>query len=138
MHASPVMLAAVDPAGPFAAACGITWTLLCPTSAVAALVSAALCPFRRTARQAIRLSRVGLWAGSLAFLVAIVATIATASFPKDPPESIADAVLLVSLTGVAPVLACFTGRLSRRKIVKLETPEPANKAPQTTAALPGD
>src|SRR5215813_6457005 len=101
MHNSSVMLAAVDPAGPFAAICGITWTLLCPTSGVAALVSAALCPFRRTARQALRLSRVGLWAGSIAFLVAIVATVVTAGFLKDPPESVADAVLLILLTGIA-------------------------------------
>jgi hypothetical protein len=87
------MLAAVDPAGPFAAACGITWTLLLPTSGVAALVSAGLCPFRRTVRQAFRLSRVGLWTGSIAFVVAVVATVATAGFRKDPAESVTEAVL---------------------------------------------
>jgi len=128
MHDSSIMLAAVDPAGPFAAVSGITWALLCPTSGVAALVSAVLCPFRSTARQALRLSRVGIWTGSIAFLVAIVATVATAGFPKDPPESVADAVLLISLTGIAPVLAYFTGRFSRRKIVRLETAESANKS----------
>ena len=120
MHDSSIILAAVDPAGPFAAVCGITWTLLCPTSGVAALVSAALCPFKRTAHQALRLSGVGLWAGSIAFVVATVATVATAGFPKDPPESVADAVILISLTAIAPVLAYFTGRLSRRKMIRLE------------------
>jgi cytochrome bd-type quinol oxidase subunit 2 len=137
MRDSFIMLAAVDPAGPFAAVCGITWTLLCPTSGVAALVSAALCPFQRTARQALRLSRVGLWAGSIAFIAATVATVATAGFPKDPPESVADAVLLISLTAIAPVLAYFIGRFSRRKIARLETQESANKALQATAAAPG-
>ena len=78
MHDSSTMFAAaVDPAGPFAAVCGITWTLLCPTSCVAAVVSAALCPFQRMTRQALRLSRVGLWAGSIAFVVATVATVRT-------------------------------------------------------------
>jgi len=136
MHDSYITLAAaVDPAGPFAAVCGITWTLLCPTSGVAAIVSAALCPFRRTARQALRLSRVGVWTGSIAFLVATVATVATAGFPKDPPESVAEAVLLISLTAIAPILAFFAGRFSRRRIIKLETEESANKALQPTATL---
>ena len=120
MNDSPTIFAAVDPAGSFAAVCGIAWVLLCPTSGVAALVSAALCPFQRTARQALRLSRVGIWAGTIAFVVAIVATVATAGFPKDPPESVADAVLLISLTGIAPVVAFFTGRFSRRKMIRSE------------------
>jgi hypothetical protein len=134
MHYSIIMLASVDPAGWFAAVCGITWTLLAPTSGVAALVSAALCPFQRTVRQALRLSRAGVWAGSIAFLVALVATLATTGFPKNPPESVADAVLWVLLTGIAPALAFFTGRFSRRKIARLETAESANKALQPNAA----
>jgi cytochrome bd-type quinol oxidase subunit 2 len=136
MADSFIMLAAIDPAGPFAAVCGITWTLLCPTSGVAALVSAALCPFQRTARQALRLSRVGLWVGLVAFFVAVVATVATAGFPKDPPESVADAVPLILLTGIAPVLSFFTGRVSRRKIARLETAKSPNTALEPTPTAP--
>ena len=122
MHDSIFIFAAVDPAGPFAAVCGITWVLLCPTSGVAALAAAVLCLFRRNARQALRLSKVGLWCGSIAFVVAIVATVATAGFPQDPPESVAEGVLLILLTGIAPVLAYFTGRLSRRRMVEAVEP----------------
>lgn len=128
------MLAAVDPTGPFAAVCGITWTLLCLTSGVAALVSAALCPFRRTVRQGLRLSRVGLWAGLIAFVVAIVATIATAGFSKNSPEPVGDASLLILLTGIPPGLAFFTGRLCRWKIATLEAGELADTALRPKAA----
>ena len=137
MHDPFIMLAAVDPAGPFAAVCGITWTLLWPTSGVAAIVSAPLCPFQRTAHQALRLSRVGMWAGVTAFVAALVATVATAGFQKDPPESVSDSVLWIVMTGIAPAIAYFTGRFSRRKIVALETAGSANKALQATSAAPG-
>jgi cytochrome bd-type quinol oxidase subunit 2 len=116
MHTRVVMLATVDPAGPFAAVCGLIWTLFLPTSAVAAIVSVALCSFERTARQAFRLSRVGLWTGSVAFVVAIVATVATDGFHESARESAGDAMLTILLTGIAPLLALFTWRVSRRKM----------------------
>jgi hypothetical protein len=115
------MLAALDPSGPFPAICGITWTFLCPTAGGAALVSAALCLFQRTTRQALRLSRVGWWAGLLAFAAAILGTVSTAGFKTDPPESVGDAVLMISLTGIAPLLAYFTGRFSRRRMIGVKT-----------------
>jgi cytochrome bd-type quinol oxidase subunit 2 len=129
-----IMLAALDPEGPFAAVCGITWTLLSPTSGVAALLSAALCPFQRTARQAFRLSRVGLWAGSVALVDAIFMVVFD-GFHKDPPEPAPDAVLtiFICLTIVAPVLSFFTGRISRRKMRQQFS---ANVARQKTAAAP--
>lgn len=120
------MMAALDPAGPIAGACGITWTLLCPTSTVAALVSAALSPFHHTARQALRLSRVGLWSGSIAFAVALFATVATAS-PTNPPEPLWEGLLIIVVTGIAPVLAFFTARINRRHIAELELIESARK-----------
>lgn len=129
------MVVALDPAGPFAAVCGITWTLLCPTSAVAALVSAALCPFRRTVRQALRLSRVGFWAGTIAFVVAVIATLATAGFPKDPPESVIDAVIMILLTGIPPAVAFFIMRFGRRKLLQVQTAESANKTVQAIGGV---
>lgn len=121
----PLMFAAIDPAGPFAAVCGITWVLMAPTSGVSALVSAGLCPFSRTAWQAWRLSRVAIWSGVLAFAVAVVATLATAGFETVPKESPQDAVVLIVLTGLAPLLGFFTGRWSQRKLVS----RPAREAP---------
>src|SRR5215469_5635381 len=120
-HEIPIQAFAVDPAGTFAAVCGITWTLLFPASGVAALVSAILCPFQRTACQALRLSRFGLWAGVVAVTVATVATIATAGFPKNPPEKVSDAIIIILMTGIAPVVSIFTGRISRAKIVKFQS-----------------
>lgn len=124
------MIAALDPAGPFAAACGITWTLLWPTSAVAALVSAALSPFHRFARQGLRLSKLAVWSGSIAFGVAVVATIATAGFPEDPPQPIWEALMLIVLTCIGPALAFFTARINQRHKAELEFIESARQSPR--------
>lgn len=116
-----LILAALDPAGLFAAVCAIIWTLLCPTSCVAALVSVALCPFQRTASQALRLSKLGFWAGVIAFIVSFAATLATAGFPTNRPSETEDGLILDFLTALAPILAFFTGRCSRSKIARSAT-----------------
>jgi len=116
MHHEWTMFAALDPEGSFAAVCGITWTLLCPTSAVAAIVALILCLFRRTARQAFRLSKLGLWTGIVAATAAAAGTFATISFPTNPPQSVSDAVILVLLTCLAPAVAFAANRVSRRKL----------------------
>ncbi len=94
-----------------------------PTAGVSALVSAVLCPFVRTAKQAYRLSRVALWSGAIAFVVALVATLVTAGWPDSAGDAAArrqktiEAAIFITLTGVGPLIAFFTGRLSRRKMV---------------------
>jgi hypothetical protein len=131
------ILGAVDPAGPFAAACGITWTFMAPTSGVSALVSAALCRFGRTARQALRLSTVAVWSGLAAFTASVVGTVATAGWKEGPKESTSDAVLLILVTGLCPLLAVFTSRWSRRKMAAIPQPLPADQSLERTASGAG-
>jgi cytochrome bd-type quinol oxidase subunit 2 len=124
MSTNPI-LGAIDPAGPFAAVCGITWTFMAPTSGVSALVSAALCPFERTVRQAHRLSTAALWSGLAALTASVVGTVATAGWKEGPKESTTDAVLLILVTRLCPLLAIFTSRWSRRKLAAIPQPLPA-------------
>ena len=91
------MFAALDPAGPLPAICGITWTFMAPTAAVAALVSSALCPFMRMARQAYRLGQAAFWTGVGALLSAVVGTFVTAGWEGVPKDEPADAVILILL-----------------------------------------
>jgi len=124
--------AALDPAGPFAAVCGITWVLLGPTSAVSALVAGALCPFSRMSRQAFRLSRVGVWSGLFAFCAAAVATVTVGGpdyiKPGTPAyrDAILDSALLALVTGIAPLVAFFTGRYSQKKMLAKDTQNAAS------------
>jgi hypothetical protein len=119
------LIAAIDPTGPIAAACGITWTLMMPTSAVSAMVAAGLCPFRKTAKQAHRLSKVAVWSGALSFFAAVVGMVGTAGWSESTPtpaseiEKISDllqSALLGAATGIPPLLGLFTAYVSRRKL----------------------
>jgi len=119
------LIAAIDPAGPAAAVCGITWTLMTPTSGVSALVAAVLCPFRKTAKQAFRLSKVANWSGALAFLAMVVAMVGTAGWTESTPtpagemkkvSDLLQSALLIAATGIPPLLGLFTAYISRRKL----------------------
>jgi cytochrome bd-type quinol oxidase subunit 2 len=136
MSTDAVILAALDPAGPFPAICGITWTFMAPTSGVSALVAAALCPFRRTARQAYRLSQAGLWTGIAAFLAALAGTLVTAGWEGVPKDTPGDAALLIVLTGIAPLLAFLTRRWSRRKMKAAESCQDVEPTIAPDAARP--
>jgi len=116
---------AIDPAGPVAAVCGITWTLMTPTSVVSAVVAAVLCPFRKTAKQAYRLSKVAIWSGTAAFLAAAVAMVGTAGWTESRPtpasqiktiSDLLESALLSALTVIPPLVGLFTALISRRKI----------------------
>lgn len=110
------ILAVLDPAGPIPAACGFVWTFTAPAAAVAALVAVALCPFRRTARQAYRLSKVALWTRTAGFFAAVGAMVSTAGEAGAQQETAPDSVLLLRLSAVAPAVAAFTFRFSRSRM----------------------
>jgi hypothetical protein len=126
-------IAAMDPAGPAAAICGITWTLMMPTSGVSALAAAVLCPFRKTARQAYRLSKVAIWSGALAVLAAVVAMVGTAGWKN---SDLLASVLLGVATGLPPLVGVVTAFISRRKLTS-EVQEFSNARPDEATKAPG-
>jgi len=119
MRDSFFILGDISVAGLFETICGVSWTLLLLVSGATALAAVAFCFFQRTAPMAFRLGRIGIWAGAIATLVAIVATLATARVElgrtsSDASSTIADAALTILMTGIIPVVAFIAKRISRR------------------------
>lgn len=70
------------PGGAGAFFAGIAWALTLGLASIAAIVAAALCFFRRTARVARFLSQVGVWSGCAALVAVLIVAAFIASDPN--------------------------------------------------------
>lgn len=128
MSDSLIVLGDISVAGLFETLCGVFLALLFLVSGATALAAVGFCFFKRTAQMAFRLGRIGIWTGTMACVVAIVGTLATAKV--EPSGTIADAAWTILFTGFIPVVAFVAKRISRRTIqagAKGEEIEPQKK-----------